>query len=367
LIRHLITQATRMVACGQEEERLMALKSIYRNDGLAEIGRYNVTQSQAEEVVDTVRRKWVYLRNAGYAGDYPVEVMRTPKNGGGAAEEVEVLELFRWRSELARDEAETDDGYLEFQQSLAVLAQESPEARRYTQSIRGFSNAFPSVGGMELLRGVCACLLTVDGYLDKYKLSVKNGIVLMHRSPGMIIGDDSERSMLLRIMFHGGVIPRVGDLGAVRVEQNFDRPNDGIVRSHGTGTDFPATAIWRVHWRIQTGIGSLITDPEKPLVFGPAIATHYPPVGTEFHSSTGPVDLIHEESGNRVGTLEPRRLTAFDIVVTKDDEVFDPVLNTPADDLMSVLKGKIQEAGENITLHQEQEDDEEFEDVYSSL
>jgi hypothetical protein len=346
----------------------MTLKSIYRNDGLAEIGRWVTSGSQAEEVIDAVRRKWVYLRNAGYAGDYPIELMRTPKNGDAATGEVEVVELFRWRSELAREQAEGDAGYRDFMSNLAGLTTgAAPEAHRYTQSIRGFSNMFPSIGGMELLRGVCACLLTVDGFVEKYKLSVKNGVVLMHRSPGQKIGDDTERSMLLKIMYHGGAIDSVGGLGPVRVEQNFDLPNDGIVRSHGTGTDFPATAVWRVHWRIQTGIGPLITDPAKALVFGPSIASHYPPVGTEFFSSTGPVDLIHEESGNRVGTLEPRRLTAFDIVVTRDDEVFDPVLNTAPDDLLPVLKGKIAEFGDDIALHQEQEDSDDLEDVYSSL
>jgi hypothetical protein len=345
----------------------MSLKSIYRNEDLAELGRYVVKAPQAEAVVDAVRRKWVYLRNAGYAGDYPIEVMRTPFNGEGANDEVEVLELFRWRSDTAREQAEQDADYRRFQASLTELSGGAPQAQRFTQAIRGFSNAFPSIGGMELLRGVCACLLTVDGYLEKYKLSVKNGIVLMHRSPGQKIGDDSERSMLLKIMYHGGVIANVGGLGAVRVEQNFDLPNDGIVRSNGTGTDFPATAVWRVHWRIQTGIGALITDPEQALVFGPATATHYPPVGTEFFSTTGPVALIHEASGNRVGTLEPRRLTAFDIVVTRDDEVFDPVLNTAPDDLLPVLKNKILEAGDNIELHEEQEDSEMFEDVYSSM
>ena len=45
----------------------MTLKSIYRNPGLAEVGRYVVSPDEAEKVVDTVRSKWVYLRNAGYA------------------------------------------------------------------------------------------------------------------------------------------------------------------------------------------------------------------------------------------------------------------------------------------------------------
>ena len=79
--------------------------------------------------------------------------------------------------------------------------------------------------------------------------------------------------------------------------------------------------------------------------------------------------LLHEESGKRIGTLEPRRLTAFDIVVTRDDEVYDPILNTARDDLLPVLKTKIDEAGDDIRLHQEQEESEleEFEDVTTGV
>jgi hypothetical protein len=340
------------------------LKSIYRNHGLAELGHYVVGPERAEELVDAVRQKWVYLRNSGYAGDYPIEIMRTPQNGANG-DSVEVLEVFRWRDELARDRATGDAQYQRIQEQLAAITTSPPELRRYTQSIRGFSEAFPPIGGMELLRGVCACLLTIDGHVENYKLSVKNGVVLMHRSPGQKIEGDTERSMYLKIAFHGGAIPDAAGLGPVRVEQNFDLPNDGIVRSNGTGNDFPATAIWRVHWRIQTQMGPLVTDPEKPLVFGPSIASHYPPVGTEFFSSTGPVALIHEATGNRVGTLEPKRLTAFDIVTTRDDEVFDPILNTVPGDLMGVLKSKIDEAGDDLQLHLEQEESqlEEFEEA----
>jgi hypothetical protein len=79
-----------------------------------------------------------------------------------------------------------------------------------------------------------------------------------------------------------------------------------------------------------------MTDPATPLIFGPATVKHYPPVGTHFHSSTGPVALIHVESGKRVGTLVPGELTAFDIVVTKDDEVFAEYPNRPGD-ILAVL------------------------------
>ena len=61
-------------------------------------------------------------------------------------------------------------------------------------------------------------------------------------------------------------------------------------------------------------------------------------MGTHFHSPTGPVALVHEETGARVGTLTPGELTAFDIVVTKDDEIFADVLNTPPADIFEVME-----------------------------
>ena len=125
----------------------------------------------------------------------------------------------------------------------------------------------------------------------------------------------------------------------MRVEQNFQRPNDGIVKSDGTGdNDFPATAIWRVAWRIQTALGPVLTDPDTPLVFGPARVQHYPPVGTHFHSPTGPVKLVHEQTGKQVGTLVPGELTAFDIVISKDDEIYADLLNAAPEEIFTLLE-----------------------------
>jgi len=180
-------------------------------------------------------------------------------------------------------------------------------------------------------------LLSIDGMVENYPMSVKNGIVLMHRSPQMDLDGDGRNEMYLKILMHGGEVIQAA-LGPIRVEQNFARPNDGIVKSNGVGgNDFPATAIWRVSWKIQTALGPVLTDPDQPLIFGPANVSHYPPVGTHFHSPTGPVALIHEATGRRVGTLIPGELTAFDIVVTKDDEVFADILNTPPKDLFEIL------------------------------
>lgn len=308
--------------------------NIYRNESLVQMETYEAEAEAVDELVASVRKKWSLLREHGYAGDYPIELLRGKPNGGPA---VKVVEVFRWRSAQDRVNAERDADYLALTERISGLTISEATKESYTQAVRGFNQNFPNVGGVELLKGVCSCLLTVDGVVTDYPMSVKNGIVLMHRSPRMDLDGDGRNEMYLKILMHGGEIMQAA-LGPIRVEQNFNRPNDGIVKSNTPdGSDFPGTAIWRVSWRIHTPLGTVLTDPEQPLIFGPATVEHYPPVGTHFHSPTGPVALIHEETGARVGTLTPGELTAFDIVVTKDDDIYADVLNTPPTDIFEVL------------------------------
>jgi hypothetical protein len=244
-------------------------------------------------------------------------------------------------------EGQNNVEYREICANIASLAAGSPLQDTFTQVVRGFNTNFPPIGGVELLQGVCSCLLTVDGIVEDYPMSVKNGIVLMHRSPRMDLDGDGYNEMYLKILMHGGELIQAA-LGPIRVEQNFSRPNDGIVKSLGKGDkDFPAVAIWRVSWKIRTPIGAVLTDPDQPLIFGPAIVNHYPPVGTHFHATTGPVKLVLESTGKEVGHLIPGELTAFDIVVSKDDEIFADILNTPPDDIFEILashRDKVHEA-----------------------
>lgn len=322
--------------------------NVYRNESLIQVETYETDLPRADELVNAVRAKWAFMREKGYAGDYPIEILRS----GGA--NVKVLEVFRWRTAQDRSRAQQDREYQEVDQRLHSLTINQPSQETYTQAIRGFNQNFPVEGGVELLRGVCSCLVTIDGVVKDYQMAVKNGIVLMHRSPRMDLDGDGNNEMYLKILMHGGDSPHAA-LGPFRVEQNFSRPNDGIVRSNGGGNDFPGTAIWRVAWRIITSIGPLLTDPETPLIFGPATVNHYPPVGTHFHSPTGPVALIHEQTGQRLGTLTPGELTAFDIVTTKDDEIYADILNTPPDDLFEILDSHIPHMAEyeNRKVHVE--------------
>ncbi|MFC6887069.1 MULTISPECIES: hypothetical protein [Actinomadura] len=309
------------------------LGNLYRNETLVQMETYETEPAKVEELVSQVRSKWALLREKGHAGDYPVEVLRSARNGGSV---VKVVEVFRWRSVQDKVNASTDADYRALTDRISALTV-NKTIEEYTQAVRGFNTNFPGIGGVELLKGVCSCLLTVDGIVENYQMSVKNGVVLMHRSPQMDLDGDGKNEMYLKILMHGGEIIQAG-LGPIRVEQNFNVPNDGIVKSNGGENDFPGTAIWRVGWRIKTAMGPVLTDPDTPLIFGPAKVEHYPPVGTHFHSPTGPVALIHEETGNRVGTLTPGELTAFDIVVTKDDEIYADVLNTPPSDIFEILE-----------------------------
>ncbi len=319
----------------------------YRNESLIQMETYETDVTRADALVSSVRSKWAFLRDRGLAGDYPVAVLRSggPEgkvsdagNGNGnQPPRVKVVEIFRWRSQQSRMEARQNADYQEMARKITDLVLSESPRETFSEAVRGFNTNFPGCGGVELLKGVCSCLLSIDGMVENYPMSVKNGIVLMHRSPRMDLDGDGHNEMYLKILMHGGEIIQAA-LGPIRVEQNFARPNDGIVRSNGVGeNDFPATAIWRVSWKIQTALGPVLTDPDQPLIFGPATVNHYPPVGTHFHSPTGPVKLVLESTGQRVGTLIPGELTAFDIVVTKDDEIYADHLNTAPKDIFKLL------------------------------
>jgi len=306
----------------------------YRNESLIQMETYETDPAHAEALVGQVRKKWALLREEGLAGDYPVEVLRA---AGSRSGQIKVVELFRWRSGQAKIDVQTNERYQRVTRDIAALTSTAPTCETYTSAVRGFNTNFPPVGGVELLKGVCSCLLSIDGMVDKFPMSVKNGIVLMHRSPRMDIDGDGRNEMYLKILMHGGEMIQAA-LGPIRVEQNFSRPNDGLVKSLGTGDqDFPAVGLWRVSWKIQTVLGPVLTDPDQPLIFGPALVKHYPPVGTHFHATTGPVKLVLEKTGETVGSLVPGELTAFDIVVSKDDEIFADILNTPPDDIFELV------------------------------
>jgi hypothetical protein len=292
---------------------------IYRRTNLVECNTYTTSPSEVGTLVELLRAKWASLRENEWAGDNPVLILK-------ADDDKSVTEIFSWVSDTARLKAEQAHQLWNGGQILSLTVG-GVNKRLNTEILRGFQKNFPKRGGNELLTGVCDCLLDIDGIVKGYMFRASDGIVLMHRSGRADQDNDGKMEMYLHIHEHGCAGSTIENIGNVRIVQNHLLPNDGLVKSLGEGpNDFPAMAIWRVAWKLVTPLGTFMTDPNKPLVFGPSRVTHYPPVGTEFHSKTGPVDLLEEVSGKKVGTLTPIELTAFDIRHTMDDSRFAPLL-----------------------------------------
>lgn len=317
---------------------LLPDKTLRSKDGLIEVWVLHASGSPGE-LVSAVRDHWSTLRDRGLAESQPVKIFVTADNPRI------VVYMFRWKTAESRSFAQMDTAMVQALARINSNASVRDWFPLMNEVYQGFEyRHFPLRGGVELLRGKCTCTVALHGFEGEVELDGQNGFVLMHRGPVFTQDDPkrlkSKRLMPVTLVAHGADTPNPFSVPGermpvdtpqtrVRVEQNTELPQFGIILADQEGADFPATAMWIVHWRIHTPIGTIITDPNVPLVFGPTTVNHYPPVGTEFKSSTGPVDVYHVESGKVVGTLHPGELTAFDIVVTMDDEI-PSIMDVPA-------------------------------------
>jgi hypothetical protein len=294
-----------------------------------------------DELLALVREHWSLIRAKDFAAATPILILLDDT----APTKPAIQYSFRWRDPARRDRAKADPEVSRLFDRIQSKSHTTFSSTASNQAFQGFDYAkFPDTGGVELLGGRCDSEIKLNGVSEPVRVSVANGFVLMHRSPGQIYQDSGDHQMYVQILQHGGDVNpalfqggQIGDVRVLRVEQNVNRPQYGLIRSKEHGKDFPATAMWVVHWRIMTSMGTLVTDPKTPLVFGPTDVQHYPPVGTEFFSNTGPVNLIVEKTGEVVGTLTPKELTAFDIVVTKDDEIPSALLNEAPAELVQIF------------------------------
>ncbi|MFJ3725793.1 hypothetical protein ACIPYQ_24940 [Streptomyces sp. NPDC090045] len=313
---------------------LVPIEAFRSKDSLLEVGIAEPTGGAAE-LIDVVREYWAVLRDHGFADSNPVKVLFDAGNRRS------VIWVFRWKMPTSRMQAAASN---ECVGALAAIERAGRIVDHFpfvNEAYQGFeTRRFPPRGGVELLRGKCTCTVKLDGFDTEFELEGQNGFVIMHRGPRHVQQDVP--LMPVTILRHGADAPNPlrGSPGLkdapeevrttpFRVEQNSDLPQFGIIRSLQKDRDFPAVAMWVVHWVVHTPIGTLVTDPKQPLVFGPTVVRHYPPVGTEFFSAVGPVPVYKQEDGQRVGTLTPGQLTAFDIVVTMDDEI-PSILDRPA-------------------------------------
>lgn len=314
---------------GEQGPDLGLLRS---KDGLIEVELFQAKPDHTiQEVLDAVRNHWSHLRRKDLAAGAPIQIY-TDSAGEG-----QVSYTYKWRDSSSRTRAISDPEVRAKREAIRLVARRLAVLGGNNEAYQGFDHErFPSRGAVELLRGKCTCWLEVKGLEGKIELDGQNGFVIMHRGPALDLSEEgkSARIMPVNIISHGADSPmfmpaQVRELMKdepeaalrIRVEQNTELPQYGIIRALTSESDFPAKAMWVVHWRIHTPVGTIITDPKVPLIFGPTIVNHYPPVGTEFHSSTGPVDVYNVETNEVVGKLQPGQLTAFDIVTTMDDEV----------------------------------------------
>lgn len=320
---------------------------IYRTaEPLAESWTIPTSIANLGEATRLARLHWSTLRAHGLAASTPVSVL-VDKAGA----EPSVAYTFAFHSRDSREQAKATTEVQEIEAKLREVAP-NIETGEFSEAYQGFDHQkFPEYGGLELLRGKCDCTVELAGHDGSVKINGLNGFVLMHRSPGADVDGDSNREMYVQIVDHGSDCPlmtveRLHEMmgedmspsDGVRIGQNKELSQYGLIRAKQHESDFPAIAMWVVHWRINTTrLGSFITDPSTPLVFGPTTVNHYPPVGTRFTASTGPVDLIHEQTGRVVGKLTPGELTAFDIVVTKDDEIPSAYFNTAPSELVALF------------------------------
>src|SRR5579864_5396631 len=108
--------------------------NIYRNESMIQMDVYETDPARADNLVNEIRMKWAMLREKGYAGDYPVEILR---NKG---EKAKVVEIFKWSSKEALAQAQNDMDVQAAETSIAALATDVAPKEQFTQAIRGFNN-----------------------------------------------------------------------------------------------------------------------------------------------------------------------------------------------------------------------------------
>src|SRR5688572_22887019 len=106
----------------------------YRNESLIQMETYQIDSAHADALVEQVRAKWALLREKGYAGDYPVEVLRSGGSNGGL---IKVVEIFKWHSRQAQIEVKNSPEYRAVCSNITNLAVGSPGQDIFTQAVRG--------------------------------------------------------------------------------------------------------------------------------------------------------------------------------------------------------------------------------------
>src|SRR5262245_20900633 len=90
----------------------------YRNESLIQMETYHPDPARADMLIEAIRAKWALLREEKYAGDYPVEVLRSADTNGDATK---IVEIFRWYSGQAKLEVQASERYQALCQQISGL------------------------------------------------------------------------------------------------------------------------------------------------------------------------------------------------------------------------------------------------------
>src|ERR1700676_4044319 len=177
----------------------MAEDVLRSRDGLVESYVLVASHDAFDDLIAAVRDHWKTLRARKLAAATPVQVLASSHR-----EPATVTYTFKWQSAESRIAAQQDPDVAACMLRIENLATEVTRLPELNEAHQGFDwQKFPDRGGLELLKGVCNCVVRIDGIDVDVPLNAINGFVLMHRAPGRDVDADGSREMYVSIIDHG--------------------------------------------------------------------------------------------------------------------------------------------------------------------
>src|SRR6476620_8791244 len=138
---------------------------------------------RTDELLSLVREHWSMIRAKNLAAATPILILLDDTH----PEKPAIQYSFRWRERASRDKAKADPEVSRLFKRIQSKSETVFSSTASNQAFQGFDYAkFPDTGGVELLGGRCDSEIKLDGVSEPVRISVANGFVLMHRSPGHI-------------------------------------------------------------------------------------------------------------------------------------------------------------------------------------
>ena len=247
----------------------------YRNESLIQMETYHTDPPRADDLINAVRAKWAVLREQRFAGDYPVELLRSA-DGNGA---IKIVEIFKWNSGQAKADVLRSRDY---EQCARTSPASPPTPRPWGVHGRGpwVQHELPADWRRRAAEG--RVLVPALGGRDRQGLPDEREE--RDRADASQPARRSGRRRPQRDVPQDPDARRRDSTRPRSARCASSRTSSARTTASSSRTE-PATTISRrrrsgaCRGSIQTALGPVLTDPDTPLVFGPARVQHYPPVG----------------------------------------------------------------------------------------